>query len=84
VRSSKEIKELEAQLALDKQKYREIERQEAELMENISRRGFSAASTEVKYRGEKEALANAILVGEKMLAEARSQSDRPHNDHQDR
>ena len=35
MRDSQEIQELEAQIALDKQKYNEIERREAELMENI-------------------------------------------------
>lgn len=78
VRDPQEIAELEAQIALDKQKYREIERLEAELMENISRHGFSAVSTEVRYRGEKEALANSIRVAEEMLAGARSQPNWPH------
>jgi hypothetical protein len=73
VRDSQDIKELEAQIALDKQKFSEMERLEAELMENIPLQGFSAVSTELKYRGEKEALANSIRVGEEMLAGARRQ-----------
>jgi hypothetical protein len=73
MRDSREIHELEEQIALDKQKYSEIERLEAELMENIPPQGFSAVSSELKYRGEKEALAYSIRVGEEMLAGARSQ-----------
>jgi hypothetical protein len=84
VRDSQEIKGLEAQIALDNQRYGEIERLEAELMENISPRGFSAASREGRYRGEKEALANSIRVGEEMLAGPRSQPNWPHDDRQDR
>jgi hypothetical protein len=42
-------------------------------MENIPPQGFSAVSSELKYRGEKEALAYSIRVGEEMLAGARSQ-----------
>jgi hypothetical protein len=72
VSDSQEIKELEAQIALDKQRYREIERLEAELMENISPQGFSSASIERGYRGEREALANSIRRAEEMLAGARS------------
>ena len=70
---SQKIKELETQIALDKQKYSEVERLEAELLENISPRGFSAASTVGRYRVEKEALADSIRRGEEMLAAARSQ-----------
>jgi hypothetical protein len=73
VRGPQEIRELEAQIALDKQKYSEIERLEAELLENISTRGLSAASTVGRYRVEKEALADSIRRGEEMLAGARSQ-----------
>jgi hypothetical protein len=71
LRDSEEVKELEAQIAQDKQRYSEIERLEAELMENISRQGFGAASTELRYRSEKEALANSIRIGEEKLVGAR-------------
>jgi hypothetical protein len=73
MRDPREIQELEAQIALDKHKYSEIERLEAELMENIPPQGFGAVSSELSYRGEKEALAYSIRVGEEMLAGARSQ-----------
>jgi hypothetical protein len=73
MRDPREIQELETQIAVDKQKYSEIERLEAELMENIPPQGFSAVSSELKYRGEKEALAYSIRVGEETLAGARSQ-----------
>jgi hypothetical protein len=73
--TSHEIQELEAQIALDKQKYNETERREAELMENIPPRGFSAVSTELRYRGEKEALATSIREGEELLAGVRNHLD---------
>ena len=40
MRDPKEIEELEAQIARDKQRYSEMERLEAELMENIPQQGF--------------------------------------------
>jgi hypothetical protein len=75
MKSSQEIQELEKQIAMDKQKYAEIERLETELMKHIPPQGFSAASTESKYRGEKEALADSIRRGEEMLAGLRSHPD---------
>lgn len=63
--------EIEAQIASDKQRYDEIERQEAELLENVSPREFNAFGTEVRYHAEKEALADSIRKGEEMLAAAR-------------
>jgi hypothetical protein len=45
MRDPREIQELEPQIALDKHKYSEIERLEAELMENIPPQGFSAVSS---------------------------------------
>ena len=74
MRNPEEIKQLEAQIAHDKQKYSEIERLEVELLEEISPQGFSAASRVGRYRVEKEALADSIRVAEEMLAGARSQS----------
>jgi hypothetical protein len=73
MKDPQKIKELEAQIASDKRKYSEIERLEAELLENIPPRGFSEASTVARYRVEMEALANSIRVAEQMLAGARSQ-----------
>jgi hypothetical protein len=75
MRDPKEIEELEAQIARDKHRYSEIERLEAELMENIPQQGFSAVSTGGRYRDEKQALADSIRIGEEMLAGARSQPD---------
>jgi hypothetical protein len=74
MRNPEEIKQLEAQIAQDKQKYSEIERLEVELLEDISPQGFSAASRVGRYRVEKEALADSIRVAEEILAGARSQS----------
>ena len=68
-----EIKELEAQIALDKQKYSEIKRLEDELLGNIPLQRFSEATTIARYRIEKEALAYSIRVAEETLAGARSQ-----------
>jgi hypothetical protein len=62
----------------------EIERLEAELMENIPPQGFSAASSELRYRGEKEALAYSIPLGEEMLEGAISQPISLEVDRQDR
>jgi hypothetical protein len=84
VRDSQEIPKLEAQIARDKQKYSEVERLKTELVENVPPRGFSAASMELRYRGEMEALANSIRVGEEVLAGARGQPSWPHDDRQDR
>jgi hypothetical protein len=73
MRDSQEIKELEAQIALDKQKYSEIERLEAELLGNVPPQEFGEATTIGRYRVEKEALAYSIRVAEETLAGARSQ-----------
>jgi hypothetical protein len=73
MRDPQEIKELEAQIALDKQKYSEIDRLEDELLGNIRPQGFREATTMGRYRVEKETLANSIRVAEEMLAGARSQ-----------
>jgi hypothetical protein len=78
VRDSQEIKELETQIALDKQKFSEIERLESELVGTVAPQGFSIASTIGKYRVQKEALANSIRIGEERLAGAKSQPDWPH------
>ena len=73
MRDPRDMSELEAQVASDKQRYEEIERQEAELLGDLSRRGPSTVGREVKYRAEKEALADSIRKGREMLGAARSQ-----------
>jgi hypothetical protein len=73
MRGPQEIKELEAQIARDKQKYSEVERLEEELLGSVPPQGFSEATTIGRYRVEKEALASAIRVAEEMLAGARTQ-----------
>jgi len=73
MRDLQEIKELEAQIARDKQKYSEIERLEDELLGNVPPQGFREATMIGRYRVEKEALANSIRVAEEMLAGAKSQ-----------
>jgi hypothetical protein len=73
MRDPQEIKELEAQIALDKQKYTEIERLEAELLGNVPPQGFREATTIGRCRVEKEALAYSIRIAEETLAGARSQ-----------
>jgi hypothetical protein len=71
----KRIQELEAQIARDEQRYREIERLEDELLQNIPTQGFRAASTGGRYRDEKAALADSIRESREMLAGARTQPD---------
>ena len=75
VNDSAEIKRLEAQVALDRQKYHEIGREEAELLENIPSQGFGAFPAELKYRSEKEALEEAMRINKQMLAGLKSQPD---------
>jgi hypothetical protein len=72
VSDPRKVAELEAQVASDKQKYEQIERRGAELVENIPPRGFGAVSTGLEYRGEMEALDDSIRKGEEMLAGERS------------
>jgi hypothetical protein len=61
-------------VAIDKQRCRELECLEAELMGNIPQQGFKAASTEGPYRDEMESLADSIRKPEEMLAGAKNQS----------
>jgi hypothetical protein len=75
MRDLQRIKELEAQIAQDKNRYSEVERLEAELLGNVTPQGFNEATTIGRYRVEKEALAYSIRVAEEMLAGARSQPD---------
>ena len=73
MRDLQEIKELEAQIALEMQNYSEIKRLEDELLGNIPLQRFSEATTIGRYRVDKEALAYLIRVAEETLAGARSQ-----------
>ena len=59
-------------VAIDKQRYREFERLEVELMEDIPQQGFKAASR--WYGDEMESLADSIRKAEEMLAGAKNQS----------
>ena len=68
----KRIQELEAEIARDEERYREIERLEQELMQNIPQ-GFKGVATEERYRDEKEGLDQAILENREALAAAMSQ-----------
>jgi hypothetical protein len=69
------IKQLEAQIAADQQRYSDIERNETQLTENIPSQGFSVFSTELKYRSEKEALGDSIQEAKQILAELKKQRD---------
>jgi hypothetical protein len=70
-----EIKRLEAQVALDQQKYEEIGRDEAKLFETMPSRGFGASPAELKYRSEKEALEESMHANKEILAGLKSQPD---------
>jgi predicted secreted protein len=72
MRDSREVQELEAQISLDTQRFDEVERLRAELIENIPPRGFSAVSTELRYRSEEEGLETSIREGKEMLAGVRA------------
>jgi hypothetical protein len=75
VGNAEKIRELEAQIVLDKTRYDALDRTDEGLIENIPQQGFSAIPSELNYRGQKEALANSIRVGEELLAGMRSQAD---------
>jgi hypothetical protein len=75
MKDSAEIKRLETQVALDRQKYDEIGRKEAEILDNIPPQGFGAFPAELKYRSEKEALEESMHVDKQMLAGLKSQPD---------
>ena len=53
---AKEREAFEAELAKVDERLREIERVEAELLDNISHAGFRTASDEARLRSEKEML----------------------------
>jgi hypothetical protein len=71
----KAMQELEAQIARDMQRYREVERLEGELVQNIPHQGFTAVSTRGRYGDEKAVLADSIRKNREMLAGARTHRD---------
>jgi hypothetical protein len=75
MKDSAEIKRLETQVALDQQKYDDIGRKEAELLDNIPPQGFGAFPAELKYRSEKESLEEAMHIDKQRLAGLKSQPD---------
>jgi hypothetical protein len=75
VRDTAEIQELEAEVALEQQEYGEVERKEAELLDNIPPQGFSAFPTDLKYRSEKETLGASMHIDKEMLAGLKSQPE---------
>jgi hypothetical protein len=54
----KEIEALDAELAKVDERLREIDRVEAELLDNIAPAGFRSASDEARLRSEKEMLSD--------------------------
>jgi hypothetical protein len=75
MKDSAEIKRLETQVALDQQKYDDIGRKEAELLDNIPPQGFGAFPAELKYRSEKESLEESMHIDKQRLAGLKSQPD---------
>ena len=79
MKNSTQVQELEEQIAVDKQRYAEIERLEDKLNEGIHLHGFRDVSTELAYRGEEESLATSIRKGEGMIAGVRDHRDSSEN-----
>ena len=75
MRTPQEIRELQIQVARDKETYGRIQRQREEIQTNVPLDGFSGVSLELRYRGEMEALAHSIRMGEQVLAAEAGQSD---------
>jgi hypothetical protein len=67
----KQIEELEAELARDEERLREIERIETQLLRNIPHDGFHTATDELQLRIEKKMLADAIRKNSILLAVAK-------------
>lgn len=68
----KAIEELEAELARDEQRLREIERIEETLLQDIPRVGFRTGIEEVRLRSEKEMLSEVIHKNRQLLVVAQS------------
>ena len=75
MKDSQPIQQLESEIAQDEQRYREVERLEDDLMQNIGLEGFRATSTEEQYRDEKEALTTEIREKREILAGMETQPD---------
>lgn len=75
MKDSQPIQQLESEIAQDEQQYREVERLENNLMQNIGLEGFRATSTEEQYRDEKETLTTEIREKREMLAGMETQPD---------
>ena len=67
----KAIEELEAELARDEQRLREIERIEETLLQDIPSVGFRTGIEEVRLRSEKEMLSEVIFKTRQLLAVAK-------------
>ena len=67
----KAIEELEAELARDEQKLREIERIEETLLQGIPLVGFRTGIEEVRLRSEREMLTEMIYKNRQLLTVAK-------------
>ena len=65
------IRELEAQLASKEEKLKELQRRDAELLENIPEKGFHAASEHVHLQSQMDVLYESIRDKKHDLAMAR-------------
>ena len=68
---SKAIEKLEAELARDEQRLREIERIEETLMQDTPLVGLRTGNEEVRYRSENEMLSEMIYKNRQLLAVAK-------------
>lgn len=67
----KAIEELEAEIARDEQRLREVERIEETLLQDIPLVGFRTGIEEVRLRSEKEMLSEMIHKNRQLLATAK-------------
>ena len=67
----KVIVELEAQLARDEKRFRELEQIEADLLKSVPHCGTRTATSRVNVRTEKKILADRILRNSELLEVAR-------------
>ena len=70
------IREIEEELAQDRKRLAELEKREAELLENIPDKGFHTATDRVNLQSEMKVLEDSIRKKEKRLAVARSSYQR--------
>jgi hypothetical protein len=71
MRDPKAIRELETQLSRDREMLADLRKREAELLENISGRGFHTEAMRRHLVCEMQALRNSIKKNEEMLAMAK-------------